>query len=123
MYKIFNITSLLILTTFALLIPHTTHSHPVFSTNASWYGPGFHGKKTASGEKFNMNAKTVAHKTLPLGTKVKITCKATGKSVVARVNDRGPYVHGRGLDLSYGTAKALGTTKKGVTTVKYNVIK
>ena len=75
---------------------------------ASWYGPGFHGKKTANGERFNTNDLTAAHKTLPFGTKVRVTNEQTGKSVVVRINDRGPYAHGRVIDLSKAAAEAVG---------------
>lgn len=91
--------------------------------NASWYGPGFSGRKTASGEIFNMNAMTFAHKKLPFGTRVKFTCTTTGKSVIARVNDRGPYIHNREFDLSKGVAKSLGIIDKGVGQVYAEVIK
>lgn len=73
---------------------------------ASWYGPGFHGKKTASGERFNQNAMTAAHKTLPFGTIVAVTYK--GRTVHVRINDRGPFIKGRTLDLSKGASKAIG---------------
>ena len=76
---------------------------------ASWYGPGFHGKKTASGERFNENAMTAAHKTLPLGTDVKVTNQRTGKSIKVTINDRGPFVKGRIIDLSKAAAARLGT--------------
>src|SRR5829696_6975916 len=66
---------------------------------ASWYGPGFHGKKTANGERFNTNDLTAAHKILPFGTQLRVTNERTGKSVV-RITDRGPYAHGRVIDLS-----------------------
>lgn len=89
----------------------------------SYYGPGFHGKKTASGSRFNMNALTVAHKSLPFGTKVQFTCTKTNKTVTAVVNDRGPYVHGRSFDLSLGAAKALGIVERGVATVQYKILK
>ncbi|MCP1198946.1 septal ring lytic transglycosylase RlpA family protein [Notoacmeibacter sp. MSK16QG-6] len=87
---------------------------------ASWYGPGFHGKKTASGERFNQNAMTAAHKTLPLGTKVRVTNKRNGRSIVVRINDRGPYAHGRVLDLSKGAASKLGFIRSGHTSVCYS---
>src|SRR3954451_390266 len=67
---------------------------------ASWYGPGFHGKKTAHGERFNTHDLTAAHKTLLFGTQVRVTNERTVKSVVVRINDRGPYAHGRVIDLS-----------------------
>lgn len=89
---------------------------------ASYYAHQFHGRKTASGERFNMHAMTVAHKTLPFGTKLKVTCESTGKSVVVKVNDRGPFHGNRVLDLSYGAAKALGTVGKGVSKVKYEIL-
>jgi len=81
---------------------------------ASWYGPGFHGKKTASGERFNQNAMTAAHKTLPLGTVVKVTNQRTGKSIKVTINDRGPYAKGRIIDLSKAAAAQLGTKNAGV---------
>jgi len=85
---------------------------------ASWYGPGFHGHATASGERFNQHALTAAHRTLPLGTEAKVTNLATGQSVIVTINDRGPYVKGRYLDLSRAAAKQIGLTKKGVAKVK-----
>jgi rare lipoprotein A len=75
---------------------------------ASWYGPGFHGRKTASGERFNAGDFTAAHRTLPFGTRVRVMNRANGRSVVVRINDRGPYAHGRVIDLSRASAKALG---------------
>jgi rare lipoprotein A len=84
----------------------------------SFYGPGFHGKKTASGEKFDQNDLTAAHPTLPLGTSATVTNLDTGDSVEVKINDRGPYVKGRDIDLSKGAAKELGITKDGVAPVK-----
>jgi len=81
---------------------------PIQTGAASWYGPGFHGKRTANGETFNTNDLTAAHKTLPFGTKVRVTNEKTGKSVVVRINDRGPYAHGRVIDLSKAAAEAVG---------------
>ncbi len=85
---------------------------------ASWYGPGFHGQETASGETFNQHALTAAHRTLPLGTEAKVTNLATGQSVMVKINDRGPYVKGRHLDLSRAAAKQIGLTKPGLAKVK-----
>jgi rare lipoprotein A (peptidoglycan hydrolase) len=85
---------------------------------ASFYGPGFHGKKTATGEKFDQNDKTAAHPTLPLGTKATVTNLDNGNSVDVKINDRGPYVKGRDIDLSKGAAKELGMTKDGVAPVQ-----
>ena len=81
---------------------------------ASWYGPGFHGRKTANGEIFNMNDMTAAHKTLPLGTKLQVENEATGEMLVVRINDRGPYIKGRVLDLSKHAASRLGLEQQGV---------
>lgn len=81
---------------------------------ASWYGPGFHGKKTASGQKFNENAMTAAHKTLPFGTVVKVTDQRTGKSIRVTINDRGPFHGSRIIDLSKAAASKLGTRQAGV---------
>jgi len=85
---------------------------------ASWYGPKFHGRPTASGEIFNMYDLTCAHKTMPFGTKLRVTNPENGKSVIVTVNDRGPFVRGRDIDLSYGAARAIGLVEKGVGTVK-----
>ncbi len=84
---------------------------------ASWYGPGFHGKTTASGETYNQNALTVAHKTLPFGVRLRVTSQKTGKSVIVRVNDRGPFIAGRFLDLSKAAAAKLGMLQAGVAAV------
>ena len=98
----------------------TQESTPSFqqSGKASWYGPGFHGRQTASGETFNQNEMTAAHRTLPLGTKAEVTHVKSGKSVEVTINDRGPYVKGRVIDLSRAAAKKLGITKDGTATVK-----
>lgn len=90
---------------------------------ASYYGKDFHGRKTSSGEIFDMYGMTAAHKTLPLGTVLKVTYIPTGKSVIVRVNDRGPFVPGRDLDLSYGAALKIGLVRDGVGKVKVTVIK
>lgn len=85
---------------------------------ASWYGPRFHGNLTANGEIYDQMALTAAHKSLPFGTILKVTNLRNGKSALIRINDRGPYVNGRDLDLSKGTAEALGMMHKGVIKVK-----
>ena len=84
---------------------------------ASWYGRGFHGHRTANGEHYDMYAMTAAHRTLPLGSYVRVTSLASSKSVVVRINDRGPYARGRVIDLSYLAASALGMHRAGVTKV------
>jgi rare lipoprotein A len=90
---------------------------------ASYYGREAHGKATASGEKFNMNALTAAHKTLPFDTRVRVTNRANKKSVVVRINDRGPFVAGRIIDLSYAAAKKIDMLAAGVADVEIVVIK
>jgi len=75
---------------------------------ASFYGKEFNGRPTASGERFDMHALTAAHRTLPFGTRVRVTNLANGKSVIVRINDRGPHVRARIIDLSYGAARAIG---------------
>ena len=89
---------------------------------ASWYGPNFHGHQTSNGETYNMYDKTVAHKTWPMDTMVKITNLDNGKSTIARVNDRGPFVAGRVVDCSYATGKEIGIDKKGICHVKLEVV-
>lgn len=89
---------------------------------ASWYGKDFHGKKTANGEYFNMNALTAAHKTLPLPTFVKVTNLENGRSIILRVNDRGPFVNDRLLDVSRRGAQLLGFHKKGLTRVRVQAV-
>lgn len=81
---------------------------------ASWYGHEHHGKPMANGEPFNMHAATIAHKELPLGTKVELKNPQTGQKVLAVVTDRGPYIEGRDVDLSYGLARRLNMVDKGV---------
>lgn len=85
---------------------------------ASWYGPRFHGKFTANGEVYDQMALTAAHKSLSFGTLLKITNPKNGRSVIVRINDRGPYIEGRELDLSKGAAIELGILEKGVARVK-----
>ncbi|PIE82416.1 MAG: hypothetical protein CSA10_00685 [Cardiobacteriales bacterium] len=89
---------------------------------ASWYGPGFHGRKTASGEIFDMNAFTAAHKELPMGTRIEVTNLNNGKSIVVRVNDRGPFHGNRVLDLSRAAAKELGVIKSGTAKVSIRAL-
>ncbi|NOY64133.1 MAG: septal ring lytic transglycosylase RlpA family protein [Nitrospirae bacterium] len=89
---------------------------------ASWYGKKFHGRPTASGEIFNMYGHTAAHKSLPFGTLLRVTNPANGRSVVVKINDRGPFVKGRDLDLSYGAAKQLGLIQKGTSVVYVDFI-
>lgn len=89
---------------------------------ASWYGPGFHGRTTANGERFNQNELTAAHRKLPFGTRVRVTNETNGRSVVVRINDRGPYAGQRVIDLSRGAAEKIGLIRKGVGRVKLEVL-
>ena len=89
---------------------------------ASFYGPGFAGRPTANGERFNPAEMTAAHRTLPFGTKVKVTNQRNGRSVVVRINDRGPYAHNRVIDLSKGAAEKIGMISTGTAQVKIEQI-
>ena len=89
----------------------------------SWYGDKFHGRKTASGERYDKHELTAAHKSLPFGTKVKVTNIRNGKSVVVEINDRGPYAKSRVLDLSQAAFSEIGHTNTGVMKVEYEIIK
>jgi rare lipoprotein A (peptidoglycan hydrolase) len=93
-----------------------------YSGVASWYGPGFYGNLTANGETYRPGTFTVAHRSLPFGTRVRITNLNNGRSAVARVNDRGPYVGGRIVDLGQGIASHLGVTSSGVADVRLEVL-
>jgi rare lipoprotein A (peptidoglycan hydrolase) len=88
---------------------------------ASWYGPGFHGRQTANGEVYDQYKLTAAHRTLPLGTWVKVKNPTNGKRIEVRINDRGPYIDGRIIDLSYAAARALGMVKPGIAQVEVEV--
>jgi rare lipoprotein A len=107
----FSRTFLLPAITIALTIPLTSFATEARSGQrgvATWYGPGFAGKRTASGERFNPQAMTAAHRTLAFGTRVAVTNERTGRSVVVRINDRGPFNRGLIIDLSKGSAQAIG---------------
>jgi rare lipoprotein A len=90
---------------------------------ASWYGGKFHGRTTANGERYDMHKLTAAHKTLPFGTKVKITNERNGESVVVRINDRGPFAGRRIIDLSRAAADKIGMLRSGVAPVTVEVIR
>lgn len=99
-----NIKNFIVLSLMALaivIIPQTALA------KASWYGPGFHGKLTANGERYDMYAMTAAHKTLPFGTMVEVTNNVNGKKVIVRINDRGPFKKGREIDLSKAANNAI----------------
>jgi rare lipoprotein A len=90
---------------------------------ASYYGKGFHGKKTASGERFNMRDLTAAHRTYSFGTRVRVTNLDNGASVIVRVNDRGPFVKNRCIDVSQGAAEKLGMIGTGTARVRLEVVR
>ena len=94
----------------------------VLNGTASWYGPGFHGKKTANGEIYDQTKLTAAHKTLPLGTKARVTNLNNGSAVEVEINDRGPFVEGRIIDLSRAAARALGFIESGTAPVHVELI-
>jgi rare lipoprotein A len=100
-----------------------THGHPGSEAGmASYYGDAHQGRRTANGERFDMHALTAAHRTLPFGTRVKVTNLDNGRSVVVRINDRGPYVKGRVIDLSKAAARELRFLDRGTTRVRLEVV-
>ncbi len=96
-------------------------SHPYQVGTASWYGDYFQGRQTASGEPYDMHDLTAAHPSLPLGTYVKVTNLRNGKAVVVRINDRGPVVDGRIIDVSYNAAQVLGFKERGLQQVRLDL--
>ncbi len=109
----------------APLVAHA--SHPVKPLRvwhglASWYGPQFHGGLTANGETYDMNGATAAHQTLPFGSLVRVVNPKSGKSRVVRINDRGPFVEGREIDISYATACRLGIEDRGLARVRLELL-
>ena len=107
---------------FLFTLPSSSFENYIQYGNASWYGRNFHGKKTASGECYNKYDFTAAHKNLPFGTLIKVTNLRNGKDVFVRVNDRGPYIGGRIVDISRAAAEAIGVQKRGVARVKLEVV-
>jgi rare lipoprotein A len=103
-------------------VPAAQHSKPYQVGTASWYGDYFEGRPTASGEPFNMYDMTAAHLTLPLGTMVRVTNLRNHRSVIVRINDRGPYVDGRIVDLSYNAARVLHFDQQGLQRVRLDVV-
>jgi rare lipoprotein A len=102
--------------------PHLVNSGEIYRGIASWYGPNFHAKLTSNGETYNMYAFTAAHKTFPMNTMVKVTNLENNKSVIVRINDRGPFVDGRIIDLSNVAAHQIDMVKKGTAQVKVEVL-
>lgn len=122
--QIKNWSLIIALTSLGLMSCSTFPKKGYYQTGmASWYGPGFHGKTTANGEKYDQNKMTAAHRKLRFGTKVRVKSLTNGKQVVVRINDRGPYSKGRVIDLSFAAAKALGYIKKGVERVELSIVR
>jgi rare lipoprotein A len=103
--------------------PQTPAVGTVVEGEASWYGPGYHGKQTASGERFDQDALTAAHASWTFGTRVRVTFLPTGKSTVVRINDRFPAYKGRIIDVSRGTARAIGLIGPGTGRVRLEVVR
>jgi len=114
--------SLLALGVLALAIPFGAARANVQEGTVSWYGAQFHDRQTANGERFDMGAMTMAHPTLPFGTRVRVTNLRNGRSVVVRVNDRGPFVGHRIADVSRGAAAELGMVSRGVARVRIEAL-
>ncbi len=102
--------------------PTVVHVGDTFSGRASWYGNDFHGKSTSSGERYDMYAMTAAHKTLPMNTVVRVTNSDNGAQAIVRINDRGPFVETRIIDLSYAAAQQIGVAQKGTANVTLEVL-
>lgn len=107
----------------SVAVPRSDSPSNVYIGAASWYGPGFNGKKTASGEIFDETKLTAAHRTMPLGRKARVTHLGNGKSVEVLINDRGPYVEGRIIDLSHAAAIALGMIDYGIAKVQVELLR
>ena len=116
-------TKLLLIALFALCNIFTLTIQAQSDGKASFYSNGLHGRRMSNGERYDRNAFTCAHRTLPFGTRLKITNPRNGKSVIVRVTDRGPFVRGRVVDLSYAAARELGTLASGVAYVKVELVR
>ncbi len=103
-----------------LVVPLVISTH---SGEASWYGPGFYGNRTANGEVFRPGTMTAAHRTLPFGTRVRVTNLWNGRKAVVRINDRGPFAGDRVIDLAHGAASELGLTSSGIAQVRLEVLR
>lgn len=120
--KIFNLVLFIALSLVSIL--GTASASLVTTSNGvtSYYHPSLHGNKTANGERYNHYSFTAAHRSLPFGTKLKVTDLDTQRSVIVKVNDRGPFIKGRVLDLSGAAASSLGIKKKGIARVEITVL-
>ena len=129
MFNLFKKISILFLCTINIFIVNLNNKRikdPSYEKSwhgiASWYGPGFHGRTTANGEIYNKNKLTAAHKTLPFNTKVLVTNLKNNKSVLVRINDRGPFIEDRIIDLSEEAAKKIDSKIQGIAHVKVQVL-
>ncbi|MFO1407849.1 MAG: septal ring lytic transglycosylase RlpA family protein [Steroidobacteraceae bacterium] len=113
---------LLLFAVLALALPYGAAQAGAQEGTVSWYGGKFHLRKTASGETFNANELTMAHPTLPFGTRVRVTNLRNGRSVVVRVNDRGPFIGHRIADVSRAAAETLGMLKRGVAKARIEIL-
>lgn len=121
--KYLSLFMLFVLTTFSITFANAKPTiGQTYSGSASYYGARHHGNKTASGERFNMYGLTAAHRSLPLGCKIRVTNPSNGKSVILKVNDRGPFHGNRILDVSQGAAKQLGFIKQGLAKIDIEVL-
>ena len=102
---------------------HPPETAPPLQGLASWYGKKFQGRLTANGERFDMRRLTAAHRTLPFGTRVRVTNLENGRMVIVRINDRGPFVAGRIIDLSFAAGKKIGIIGTGVAPVRLEILK
>lgn len=121
MQKIHRAVLLALALTYATSVQATSAPQTITGV-ASWYGPGFHGRTTANGERYNMHGLTAAHKSLPFGTEVKVTNGSNGKAVIVRINDRGPFVGSRIIDLSKKAAEAIDMIGPGTASVTVEVL-
>jgi rare lipoprotein A len=112
----------MLLAGYAALRPHEAQASPLVHEQASYYADMFHGRQTASGELFDMNGLTAAHRELAFGTRVRVTNLANGRRIIVRINDRGPYYYDRSIDLSYGAARKLHMVDAGVVPVDIKVL-
>lgn len=121
--KYLSVSLIIILISGTVLFLFFLHEREIYTGLASFYGEKFQGRKTASGEIYDMYKLTAASLTLPLGTRVRVTNLENNRHVIVRINDRGPYKKGRIIDLSYNAAKKLNMLKKGVSRVRIKVLK
>lgn len=121
-----GVVSFLLIAAFVTGCSHVPRQYPgpgwVQTGTASWYGEDFHGKPTASGEVYDMYGYTAAHKTIPLGSKVRVTNLENGRQIIVPVNDRGPFVGDRIIDMSYGSAQRLDMVEEGLAKVRIEVL-